>query len=469
MSNGTRQNGSWGGALLTLAAAFTLSLGAGAAPAQAAGCTKVAATGGSDSGAGTAASPYLSAQKLVDSLKPGETGCLRAGTYSGNVKISRSGAAGAPLVLTSYPGERATVVGKLWIPDSANFVTVASLDLDGRNAANASSPAISGDDVTFVDNDVTNHHTSICFSLGPTTYGRAYRTVIERNRIHDCGSLPATNLDHGIYVEHATGARIVDNQVYDNADRAINLYPDAQGSYVARNVMDGNGEGVLFGGGAEEYGPQASNDNVVELNLITNSTQRYNVEAYWGAGIVGQRNVVRKNCIFGGARDVDNHGLSRDPGFDSAANVLADPGYANRGGKNFTLTAGSPCRDLEHTTGNPASAVHPQIVLTSPATAAQPGQAVPLRGHVTADKRPTHVTLRVKRGKRWKKVGRARVRKDGRFSTKPRLRSRRRGRGSPKRLRLRRATLSRRVRTIELRADAPGTGRSNTVRLRVSG
>ena len=70
--------------------------------------------------------------------------------------------------------------------------------------------------------------------------------MIERNRIHNCGQLPPTNHHHGIYVEASDGARITDNWIYDNADRGIQLFPDAQGTYVARNVIDGNGQGVIF-------------------------------------------------------------------------------------------------------------------------------------------------------------------------------------------------------------------------------
>ena len=38
-------------------------------------------------------------------------------------------------------------------------------------------------------------------------------------------------------------------------------------------------------------------------------TERYNVEAHWSDLPPGERNVVRRNCIHGGARDGDNHGL----------------------------------------------------------------------------------------------------------------------------------------------------------------
>ena len=41
---------------------------------------------------------------------------------------------------------------------------------------------------------------------------------------------------------------IRDNWIYDNADRGVQLYPDADGTVVTGNVIDGNGEGVIFGG-----------------------------------------------------------------------------------------------------------------------------------------------------------------------------------------------------------------------------
>src|SRR5688500_5623366 len=93
----------------------------GAASAQdAATCSKVAAPGDS-------------VQGLADSLVPGEVGCLRAGTYHGAVTVSKGGEPGRPLTLRSYPGEIATVVGRLVIQKSANHVMVEQLVLDGSN------------------------------------------------------------------------------------------------------------------------------------------------------------------------------------------------------------------------------------------------------------------------------------------------------------------------------------------------
>src|SRR5262245_3930442 len=187
-------------ALLALATAAIAVAAVVGSSSAATSCDRVASPSGSDSAAGSSASPFGTAQKLVDSLAPGQTGCLKAGLYEQNVTITRGGAKGAPVTLSSYPGERATVRGRFRVKDGANFVTVQSLDLDGRNSDSLPSPTVNGDDVTFRDNDVTNYHyTAICFLLGSDAYGRAQRTTIEQNRIHDCGRLPAGNHEHGIY------------------------------------------------------------------------------------------------------------------------------------------------------------------------------------------------------------------------------------------------------------------------------
>ena len=43
-------------------------------------------------------------QKLAHSLAPGQTGCLRGGTYRENVEVNANGAPGAPITIQSYPG-----------------------------------------------------------------------------------------------------------------------------------------------------------------------------------------------------------------------------------------------------------------------------------------------------------------------------------------------------------------------------
>jgi hypothetical protein len=468
---GTRENGiSFARSLRSLAVIAALALALFAAPtAEAAGCSRIAAPGGSDSAPGTVTQPFATAQKLADSLAPGETGCLRAGTYAEDVTITSGGTAGAPMTLTSYPGERATVRGAFWITRSAPFVTVASLDLDGRNAPNYPSPEVNATDARFVDNDVTNHNTSICFNLGGTTDGRADRALIERNRIHNCGELPRTNLDHGIYVEHATDARIVDNTIFDNADRGVQLYPDAFRTYVARNVIDGNGEGVLIGGGSEDYGAQASSENVIEHNVITNSTHSFNVMPFWGSPVVGKNNIVRENCIWGGARDGENHGLNAGTGVTASSNTFADPGYVDRAAKDFRLRSDSGC-NAAFGSGTPAARSVPSfsIALDSKRPSVRPGGRLSLLGRITGAARVSKVLLKIRRGHRWQRVTATHAGSDGRFASSPRLRGKRGHRTrAPHRLALKHVRLSGHTRVLRVRAYVAGAGHSRTLTIRV--
>jgi parallel beta-helix repeat protein len=329
---------------LLLAALATVTLSACGARAETVNCDKVAATNGSDSAAGTADAPYRTAQKLSDSLLAGQTGCLHAGTYDEDLRVGHGGRDGAPVTIRSYPGERARLLGRLWIARGADYVTIAALDLNGVNPEyNLPSPTVNSSHATFVDNDVTNEHHAICFNLGNSSYGRAINTVIERNRIHDCGVLPAANHDHGIYVAEADDTKIIGNLIYDNADRGIQLYPNAQRTVIQGNVIDGNGEGIIFSGD----GGETSSYNDVEFNVITNSNLRNNVESWYPSGNpIGTGNVVTSNCISGGVRDTGNGGIGEQIGFKATANLLDPVQYANRAAKDFTLPAGSQCAAL---------------------------------------------------------------------------------------------------------------------------
>jgi parallel beta-helix repeat protein len=352
--------------LAILGVATAASLAAFAAPASATTttCDRVASITGSDAAAGTTTAPFRSAQKLVSSLSSGQTGCLRAGSYTGNnqVKVSTPG-----ITLTSYPGERAQLVGRLWVAQEAPGVTITGLDLNGRNTNNLPSPTINAKDVKLIGNDITNDHTAICVSLGSQdTWGRADRTLIENNRIHDCGRLPASNYDHGIYVVAADDTVIRNNVIYNNADRGIQLYPDAQRTRIVGNIIDGNGTGVIMSGA----GSYASSGTVVENNVITNSRIRDNVESHWEQA-VGTNNVVRNNCIGGGAYDDGDGGIlgGTSRGFSTSNNLIKVPSYANRAAGDYRIAATDPCAAIlagaaTSTVTPPAPA--PDPVVTSP-------------------------------------------------------------------------------------------------------
>jgi len=305
-------------------------------------CDRWAAPTGKSKTSGSAQDPLGSAQALVDRLRPGEVGCLRGGIYREDVVVKRGGRPGSPVELRSAPGARASLNGTLWVSDTANDVVIAYVNLDGSNRNGSPSPQINGDRVVFRANDVTNRHTGICFILGGafTRYGLARDVVIDRNRIHDCGRLPRTNHDHGIYVEGSRGARITNNVIYGNADYGIHLYPDADDTYVAHNLVQGNGGGVIVAGAEGGEYPRAytSDDNLVERNVIS-VARGAAIETSWDLR-PGQGNLARHNCLSAGGGPVD----ARLPGLVLADNLDRAVRDTEEGG--LRVRRRSPCARL---------------------------------------------------------------------------------------------------------------------------
>jgi Right handed beta helix region len=311
--------------------------GIGLPLAMATPCSRVAAPYGSDRASGTLRAPFRTVQRLVNSLRPGQTGCVREGTYVAPVRIARGGRRGARLTLTAYPGETATIVGHFEIVEGADYVTVTGLRLDGANPGRLPSPMVDANHATFSYDDVTNDHTGICFGIGNPTWGWATDTLITHDRVHDCGQLPGDNRQHGFYIGAATGTTIEWSLIYSNAARGIQLYPDAQHTTIDHNIIDGNGEGIMISG---EGGVASSYTNVFD-NIVSDSTIRHDVESFWPEGNpVGVGNLVHDNCVWRGREGtIDNH----EGGFAARHNATLNPEFADAASHDYALAASSPC------------------------------------------------------------------------------------------------------------------------------
>src|SRR3954468_24710330 len=84
----------------------------GAAQVSADACNLVVSPTGSDSAAGTVAAPLRTSDAAIQRLGDGQTVCFRAGTFQTTRGMSVNA---AHAVITSYPGENATLQGLLRI------------------------------------------------------------------------------------------------------------------------------------------------------------------------------------------------------------------------------------------------------------------------------------------------------------------------------------------------------------------
>ena len=96
-------------AVATIVVAFVctevqLSRGATEATLSRVTCDRVASPLGSNSNVGSVTKPFLTVEKLANSLKAGQAGCLRAGVYQRDVKITREARALPPPRSRVTPG-----------------------------------------------------------------------------------------------------------------------------------------------------------------------------------------------------------------------------------------------------------------------------------------------------------------------------------------------------------------------------
>ncbi len=269
---------------------------------------------------------------VLNGLAPGQAACLSSGNYAGDFTIRNGG-----VTLTAVPGATATISGYIEIADSANDVTVSNLTIDGSSSP-ANTFQIWGDRFKLLNSEVNGGHSSTiqdCVFIGHPTYGVAYDTVIDHNRIHDCG---ASGHGHGLYVKDTRGqTKITNNYIYDNTNFGIQFYDDGDGVLFSHNVVDGSqtNAGLIFAGETST----ASDNDTVSYNIFTNN-KTYGITSYWGTFGVGIGNSADHNCFYGNALGPFGSQIGWTKG---DGNVLANPLYVDRAGKDFRLGAGSPC------------------------------------------------------------------------------------------------------------------------------
>lgn len=98
---------------------------------------------GDDTANGCEAAPWKSLEHAVRQLKPGDTLCLRGGTYYEHPSLTQSGTAEAPITIRSYPGETAVLDGGLreFIDDPAGSWEPAKDGAPGEYVSTRTYPA----------------------------------------------------------------------------------------------------------------------------------------------------------------------------------------------------------------------------------------------------------------------------------------------------------------------------------------
>jgi PKD repeat protein len=384
---------------LSVTAICLLSLGLATATAR--GATSTLYVDGAngacrDNGPGSIALPFCTITAAASKVVAGQTVQVAGGTYTEDVKTKASGTQTAPIVFTAAPGATVTVTGKTngftltnnsWITVngfgvtnttgyginvtggshvtlSKNHVTLSGTPVKGSIAAgirlNGVSNSLVADNVSDRNSDygiavlggstgveVTGNETSGNSRVyeRATAGIRIYQSpgnIVDRNITHDnqdsgieCYSganntfifenVSYNNGDHGIDDYAVTGQRIIDNTVYNNVTAGINVEGGSTGATIENNISVDNGINS----------PRTASDIRVERGSTAGTTMNYDLVNLRTSGtlLIWSSVSYKTLSAFQAASGQEGHGID------------AGPGWANPGGGNFHLGAGSPAID----------------------------------------------------------------------------------------------------------------------------
>ncbi len=205
------------------------------------------ASWGSDSGRGSATSPWRTLQKAADAVPPGATVYVRAGTYAG-FAIDRSGTSAARIRVMSFPGERAVLRGDADHPavvriSGAHWLILANLTIRDAPARWGAGVRVDrgSSHVTLTGLTLT-HNDSFGVEIADSTYVTVKGSRITRNET----GIQVSRAGTGVVISGNTIAgndrMIVDDATPDN-DRGANgvvLYRTTGRVTIRGNVLYGN-------------------------------------------------------------------------------------------------------------------------------------------------------------------------------------------------------------------------------------
>ncbi len=267
-----------------------------------------------DSGTGTATTPFCTLSPAVARLQPGATVYVGDGTYAETVRPTVSGTASAPVTITAWPGRHPVVgtgVTNGVLVSSRSYVTVSGLLVSGTTGAGIS--VSGGDHISVIGNEVTGSGQRVKSKIAQgIRLSGTTAALVQGNFTHD-------NSDHGILLTSGTtattvsgnvssynaegyqrnangidvvspGNTLIGNITHDNEDSGINFYTGGDNNLAANNVTYNNGDH-----GIDDL--NVSGGRLIGNTVFHNCTSGINVEGT-SSNYTVQNNVAVDNAVY---------------------------------------------------------------------------------------------------------------------------------------------------------------------------
>jgi parallel beta-helix repeat protein len=322
------------------------------------------APNGNDSNNGSISSPFKTIDAASAAAKPGNTVYVRAGTYTGNVRVQANGSAAQPITIKPYPNEKVLLSGagsqagqEFVMIESSSYVVFSGFEIS--SSADTGLAVFDSHHVTVSNNVVhdsytqgillessviqNSHDNSI---VGNTVYHNVLQNapvgkpnVIWAEGITASDSMNSLIIGNTVYENYGEGIgalRSSNTQIIGNVARdnySVNIYLDnAPGTLVDRNLvyatgnpnflMKGSQRSIGIAAAIEQYSnftPMKLSSVIVRNNIAIGNRYGFYYGAYDYA--YGMQNAVVANNTFVNNTDANIH---IDASATHSGNLLAN-------------------------------------------------------------------------------------------------------------------------------------------------
>jgi Right handed beta helix region/RTX calcium-binding nonapeptide repeat (4 copies) len=259
--------------------------------------TKWVSPTGSNSGSGSSSSPYKTLQYAVDKAAPGTAIMVKAGTYTENIKISKSGTTDKPIWLVSANGEGSATIKAA----NTSLPVVYGYGVDNLVVKGFKlSGGTEGIKFTQSGNNLKNMATNIVIEEN-TIYGqkidgiKTAQTIgaaITGNTVHNISS------QEGIDNVYMRNGIIANNEVYDvRGLSGIVVKAGSQNVKIINNNVYKTPDGILVGGHSDKPGyifPKGLNYQAKGITVQDNKVSATK-QAVFAMG--GVDSVIKENSL----------------------------------------------------------------------------------------------------------------------------------------------------------------------------
>ena len=247
-------------------------------PGAGTGQTIYVSTTGSNSNNGLSPqTPLQTIQQAVNTVRPGGTIEIMAGTYAGGITISNPGTANAWIVMEPYQNQQVVIDGgsamnNVFFTNSSNAPSYWEIKGFTLRSALQYGVQIDTPDVKIVDNNIYYTNYSIVKLVST-----AHNIVIWGNQLHDNNHASAqAYVSKAVDMVGAVNVLVAHNNVYNISD--IGLYCKGNATDItfadntlnnigSRGIMLGQSTGIQFLQPGKTY---ESYNSIIKNNVITN-------------------------------------------------------------------------------------------------------------------------------------------------------------------------------------------------------